>query len=177
MSRKRLFMMLIFVIVILFISSIYFVLNRKVNISVDNLYDITEKLNSDEYRLFFVDVFRTPNEIDIRNVINSEVLYDNIDENVDTVYEIDVDNFNNYLLKYTELNISDFDQSITDELSEDRKILYHVYNPIFTNKFDCIEGYYKGNEYNLSCAKSGKLYLIRLLKKDDVFLVQKYIEK
>lgn len=177
MSKKKLLLMLIFVMVILFSSCIYFVLNRKVKITVDELYSITEKLNSDEYRLFFSEVFRTPNEIDIRNVINSEVLYDKIEEDVNKVYEIELDKFNNYLLKYTKLNISDFDISINDEISEDGKFLYHIYNPIFTNNFDCLEGYYKKAEYNLNCAKDGKLYNIKMTKLNDDFILQKYIEK
>lgn len=189
------FAFLSFLIVLLMAVGIYYYfVGIKVELSTNEVFDITQKLNTDEYIVFYQEIYEDIKTINLDIIMDSDVFYDmqNFDyeafvsedniENFESRYltaNINRDLFDDYVKKYTDYNVSEFDYVIDDEMDSNMNFIHKKTHYSF-NDIDCLDGYKRKDNYYLNCYVSGDTKMHQLVLKSNgeefIFLENKYAE-
>lgn len=189
------FAFLSFLIILLMAVGVYFYfVGVKVDLSTNEVYEITQKLNTDEYIVFYQDVYDDIRTINLDIVMDSDIFYDMENFDYEIFYDenniedfesryltanINRDLLNDYVKKYTDYNISEFEFIIDDYMDANMNFQHKKVNYAF-NDIDCLDGYKRKDNYYLNCYISGDKKMHNLILKSNgkefIFLENKYAE-
>ena len=189
------FAFLSFLIILLMAVGVYFYfVGVKVDLSTNEVFEITQKLNTDEYIVFYQDVYDDIRTINLDIVMDSDIFYDMENFDYEIFYDenniedfesryltasINRDLFNDYVIKYTGYNVSEFNYVIDDKMDSNMNFLHKKLHYAFSD-IDCLDGYRRKDNYYLNCYVSGDTKMHQLVLKsageEFIFLQNKYAE-